>query len=187
MAAAAERVRYPAPAVDGSLARDLNWELRERQLEHAGEAPRHPIETAPRIRTRTYVDPAILVRERQGVSALAVIGVAAVVILAVLVLLSYIRLTVIAADTVSLKTELAELQTRNVTLTAQYEQMFDLATVKDAAAAAGMAKPSGSQVHYLDLSGEDTAVIYREEETDTVSRVLTSLHQGVYAVVDYFD
>ncbi len=187
MAAAARQLRYNAPAVDGSLARDLDWVERQRELEHAGEVPRHEVAAAPRTRSRVLERPIIAIREKQQVSALAVLGIGLVIVLSVMVLLSYIQLTMVAAETVSLKTELAELQTRNVTLTAQYEQMFDLATVKEAAIAAGMTKPSGSQVHYLDLSGEDSAVVYREEETNALSRVLTSLHHGVYTVLDYFE
>ena len=74
-----------------------------------------------------------------------------------------------------------------MTLTAQYERMFDLDAVKEAAEAAGMTKPSSSQIYYIDLSGGDTAVIYQQEEPGVLSRLLTSLSYGIYAVVEYFD
>lgn len=45
-----------------------------------------------------------------------------------------------------LRKEFKQLQTENVTLTAQYEQMYDLATVKETAEDAGMAKPSSGQI-----------------------------------------
>ena len=42
MASAARDLRYQSGySVDGSLARDLDWAVRERELRHAGEAPRH--------------------------------------------------------------------------------------------------------------------------------------------------
>ena len=102
-------------------------------------------------------------------------------------LLSYVQLTTLAADTVALKSELTVLQAENVSLTAQHEQMFDMATVKEVAAAAGMAKPTSSQITYLDLDSEDSAVVYRTETPSVFSRILSSLHHGVYAVVEYFD
>ena len=41
MAVSARDLRYRGgSAVDGSLARDLDWAVRERELRHAGEAPR---------------------------------------------------------------------------------------------------------------------------------------------------
>ena len=42
MASAAQDLRYRRKQgmVDGSLAHDLDWVVRERELEHAGEAPR---------------------------------------------------------------------------------------------------------------------------------------------------
>lgn len=126
-------------------------------------------------------------RERQPVPVLAVLGAAAVIAMAVLVLMSYIQLTVLSADTVELKSQLSVLETENVTLTAEYERMFDLATVKEAAEAAGMSKPGSSQIGYIDLSDGDSAVVYQKEDPSVLSRVLASLNHGIYAVVEYFD
>jgi hypothetical protein len=50
-----------------------------------------------------------------------------------------------------------------------------------------MAKPSASQVYYIDLSSGDSAVVYQTEDPSVLSRLLTSLNHGVYAVVEYFD
>ena len=168
MASAAREYRYAHRefSTNGSLARDLDWAVRERELEHAGE---------------------VLVRERQAIPVLSVLGVTAVAVAAVMLLLSYVQLTTLAADTVALKSELTVLQAENVSLTAQHEQMFDMATVKEVAAAAGMAKPTSSQITYLDLDSEDSAVVYRTETPSVFSRILSSLHHGVYAVVEYFD
>ena len=91
-----------------------------------------------------------------------------------------------AADIVNTWSQ-EELQTENVTLTAQHEQMFDLATVKEVAEAAGMSKPSSSQIYYIDLSEGDSAVVYQQEESNLLSRLLTSLNHGIYAVVEYFE
>lgn len=183
MAATARDLRYrqTGHAVNGSLAYDLDWAVRERELRHAGEAPR------VRENVREEAVPRVRVRERQRVSPVAVAGFAAVIVMAVALLMSYIQLTAVAADTVALKKELAALETEHRTLTAEYEQMFDLTTVREAAEAAGMSKPSASQICYLDLTGGDSAVVYHKEKTTVLSHVLTSMNQGVHAVVEYFN
>ena len=66
------------------------------------------------------------------------------------------------------------------------EKTVDLTTIKEAAAAAGMAKPSASQVYYIDLSEPDSVVVYQQKSQNVLSRVLTSLGNGVCAVVEYF-
>ncbi len=172
MASAAREYRYAHRefSTNGSLARDLDWAVRERELEHAGEVPRHErTQAAPKV----YHKEQVLVRERQAIPVLSVLGVTAVAVAAVMLLLSYVQLTTLAADTVALKSELT--------------RMFDMATVKEVAAAAGMAKPTSSQITYLDLDSEDSAVVYRTETPSVFSRILSSLHHGVYAVVEYFD
>ena len=184
MASAAKEYRYAHRefSTQGNLARDLDWAVRERELNHAGEAPRHEAQATPKIRREQA-----LVRERQPVPVLTVVEVMAVIAAAVLLLLSYVQLTTLAADTVTLKSQLTTLQAENVSLTAQHEQMFDMATVKEVASAAGMSKPSRSQITYLDLASEDSATVYLTEEPSVLSRLLTSLHHGIYAAVEYFD
>jgi len=96
-------------------------------------------------------------------------------------------LTALSAETVALKQEITQLESENVVLTAQYERMFDRNSVKEAAEAAGMSKPGSSQIFYIDLSDGDNAVVYQRSEPTVLSRLLTSLNHGVYAVVEYFD
>ena len=188
MASAARELRYRnRSAVSGNLAYDLDWEVREHALRHAGEPRRdqaaaQPAES-PRVRRAVQAQ----TRPRQHLSLLSVVGFGAVTALAVLVLMSYIQLTALSADMVSLQSQLAELETANVSLTARHEEMFDLDTVKETAEAAGMSKPSSSQIYYVDLSDGDSAVIYQQEEPGVLSRLLTSFNHGIYAVVEYFD
>lgn len=188
--AAARELRYNSrSAVYGDLAYDLDREVRERALRHAGEAPRHQtaVEAVPKAKPRVRSLSKAQVRQRQKVSVLSVLGVGAAIGLAVMVLMGYIQLTIISDEVVSLQNQLEELQTENVTLTAQHEQMFDLATVKEVAEAAGMSKPSSGQIYYIDLSEGDSAVVYQQEESNLLSRLLTSLNHGIYAVVEYFE
>ncbi len=191
MAAARELRYHSRGAVYGDLAYDLDREVREHALRHAGEAPRRQTaetETAaPKARPRVRSLSKAQVRQRQKVSILSVLGVGAAIGLAVLLMMGYIQLTAISDEVVSLQDQLAELETENVALTAQHEQMFDPATVKEVAEAAGMSKPSSSQIYYIDLSEGDSAVVYQQEETNVLSRLLTSLNHGIYAVVEYFE
>jgi len=188
MASAAHDLRYRSNyGVDGSLARDLDWAVRERELQHAGEAPRHQEQVLVREQPKEQVRTHVRVRERQQVSMVSVAGFAAVIAMAVVLLMSYINLTVLAADTVALKGQLETLRTEHAALSAEYEQMFDLATVREAAEAAGMTKPGASQICYLDLSEGDSAVVYQKEDPGVLNRALTSLNHGVYAVVEYFE
>ena len=78
MAAAATRdLRYPRRgATNGNLAYDLEFELRERQLSHAGELPRRREEAAPAPQVRSAVR--AQVRERQHISFLTVLSFCAV-------------------------------------------------------------------------------------------------------------
>lgn len=182
MAAAARDMRYRGKqAVNGSLAYDLDYPARERNSRRGKKAPK--AQEKPRI----YEAPRVLLRARQYVSPLAVLSVAAIMGLALLVLLNYMQLTRLSSETVELQGQLQELETEQVTLTAQYQRMFDMASVKEAAEAAGMSKPSSTQMSRLDLSAGDSAVAYQQKEPGLFRRILSSLHGGVYAVVEYFD
>ena len=89
MASAAREYRYAHRefSTNGSLARDLDWAVRERELEHAGEVPRHErTQAAPKV----YHKEQVLVRERQAIPVLSVLGVTAVAVAAVMLLLSYL-------------------------------------------------------------------------------------------------
>lgn len=166
----------------GDLAYDLDAMSREYALRHAGEDVRREAVPSPKVRSVT----APRARQRQHLSVVSVLGFLAVTALAVVTLSQYVQLTVISSEVVKLQSELSELQTENVSLTTKYEQTFDLSTIKEAAEAAGMSKPS-SQIYYIDMSGSDNAVVYQRQEAGVLSRVFTSLSHGIYAVVEYFD
>ena len=188
MTSAARELRYrDRSAVSGNLAYDLDLEVREHALRHAGEPRREQAAAQPAESPRVRQIARTQVRQRQHLSLLSVVGFGAVTALAILVLMSYVQLTALSADMVSLQNELTALETENVSLTARHEELFDLDTVKEAAEAAGMSKPSSSQIYYVDLSGGDSAVVYQQEEPGILSRLLTSLNHGIYAVVEYFD
>lgn len=184
MAAAARQAQYPyrRPATYGDLAYDLDREVRERELRHAGELRRQAV-AEPQVRSIAKVQ----VRQRQKVSPAAVLGFLAVAAMAVVVLMGMVHLTEISSDVTELRSQLETLKTENVALTAQYQKMYDLNTVRAAAEQAGMSKPGGSQIYYIDLSEGDSAVVYQKDQPGILSRLLTSVGHGFYAVVEYFD
>lgn len=154
----------------------IETERRETRRAEPARAPRKAAETAARPR----------VRERQKVSGVLLLGFAALAALVVMVLMSYAQLTSISADVVSMQKELKTLETEHVALLTQYERTFDLTKIKAAAAAAGMNKPSSSQVNYIDLSAPDSVEVFETQNVSVLSRVFTSLGQGVCSVVEYF-
>jgi hypothetical protein len=182
MASTARELHYGrGGSVYGNLAYDLEREVRVRQPHRETEERLRQAE--PQVRSISRVQ----VRERQKIPALAVVGFCAVIALSILVLMSYVQLTELSAQTVKMRGELTALQTENVTLTAQYEKMYDLSAVKEAAQSVGMAKPSASQIYYIDLSDGDSAVVYEKKDAGILTRLTDSLSHGFYAVMEYFD
>ena len=123
---------------------------------------------------------------RWAAMAITLLGFAALAAMVVVVLMSYAQLTSISADVVSMQKELKTLDAEHVALLTQYERTFDLETVKAAAVAAGMNKPSSSQINYIDLSAPDSVELCEAQNVSVLSRVFTSLGQGVFSVVEYF-
>ena len=148
------------------------------------EPPREEFIRPPRRQEKKAVRPRV--RERQRVSGVLALGFAALAAMVVVVLMSYAQLTSISADVVSMQKELKTLDAEHVALLTQYERTFDLETVKAAAVAAGMNKPSSSQINYIDLSAPDSVELCEAQNVSVLSRVFTSLGQGVFSVVEYF-
>ena len=164
---------------DGSLAVELDWAVRRRELEHAGEAPRRREEEKKQAR----VQPA---RKRERLSILTVLGVAAAAVLAMQILMGCIRLTQLSGETVGLKETYNTLQTEHDVLRAQYERTFDLASIKEAAEAAGMVKPGSGRIIYVDLPAEDSATVYQHRDMNLFQRAALAVRHGVETVVDFF-
>ena len=186
MASAARDMRdhgYQRGYMYDNLARQLDWEVRESELRHAGELRREEAKAAPKV----VEQPRVLTREAQKVSLFSVVGFAAVAVMAVLVLFCQVQLTEISSQVVELKSQLTALDVDNAALTVQYQQMYDLSTVKEVAEAAGMAKPTASQIYYVDLSSGDSAVVHQKAEPGVLAKVAASISHGALAMVEYFD
>lgn len=150
---------YRHGATYGSLAYDLDALAREKQLDEAGKLPQKKVRPA-----QPEVQP---VQRRQSAARAAVrpspvllLGTVLVVGMVIALMLCYVKLTGISDNVSSIKWEISALEEEHVALLTAYERTFDLATVKAAAEAAGMSKPSSGQIQYIDLSGADSVEVY---------------------------
>ena len=150
---------YRHGATYGSLAYDLDALAREKQLDEAGKLPQKKGRPA-----QPEVQP---VQRRQSAARAAVrpspvllLGTVLVVGMVIALMLCYVKLTGISDNVSSIKREISALEEEHVALLTAYERTFDLATVKAAAEAAGMSKPSSGQIQYIDLSGADSVEVY---------------------------
>ena len=150
---------YRHGATYGSLAYDLDALAREKQLDEAGKLPQKKVRPA-----QPEVQP---VQRRQSAARAAVrpspvllLGTVLVVGMVIALMLCYVKLTGISDNVSSIKQEISALEEEHVALLTAYERTFDLATVKAAAEAAGMSKPSSGQIQYIDLSGADSVEVY---------------------------
>ena len=176
--------------VSGNLAYDYDYLERERQRraerERRESTERREYQSVPRPQPQRKPAARPRRRERIHVSALVVLGYAATAVMLVALLNCYAELTEVSRSVGTMQQELASLEEEHVALLSRYERVFDLSAVKEAAEAAGMAKPSASQVYYVDLSAPDSVVLYQNVETGTFERVFASVWQDVFSLVEYF-
>ena len=170
--------RNPARSYDANRS-SLAYDYAAYEPERQQQEVRNP-------QIRTIRRPKVDLRPAEKVSGFALAGFFSVAVLLALVLFSYVQLTALSSSVVALKKEVNTLQTENVALMTSYERAFDLETVEGAALAAGMSKPSPSQIYYLDTNAADRALIYTPQKETALDQIVSSLKQGVYSVVDYF-
>ena len=165
-----------------SLANDLDNLARRRQLEDAGVMPqRHnPPQAAPRRRSQPRR------QVRPQASAVTVACLAVLVGLVMVLMLGYVQLTKTGTEISRLKNQLSDLNSEHVQLVTTYERTFDLTTIKEVAEAAGMAKPNAGQIEYIDLSGDDSAVVYRTEAGSALHELYTTAQASLSGLWEYF-
>lgn len=157
MAEAARKIRYSSY---GSVAYDPAYDAGAVRAPGGGQVAQ------PHVlpRERAVARPKVNLRPAGQVSIFAVAGFLTVAIFAVMVLMSYVQLTMLSDQVVGLRAEYTELKDEEARLLAQYELAFDLKSIEAAVTADGrMVKPQSSQVHYMDLSGSDSVVVYEKE------------------------
>ncbi len=165
-----------APVYDGAAVRAPRQEEVSRRRQAALERQRE------KALTRAQVQ----VRQAGQVAAFAVVGFLAAALFAALLLLGQVRLTVANGEAASLRADLEALQAERATLTAEYERVFDLATI-EAAVGDTMVRPTGEQVVYIDLSAPDTVEVYgREPVYAGPLGAVRSLGEVVGGILEYF-
>lgn len=181
----AERKRRPDGPVYGNLAYDLDALVRERALEEAGRMePERERRREPEVVQRPRQQEAVQPKTR--VSALLVGSIAVLAVMVVVLLMGYVQLTEISSSVAELKNEMDQLNTEHVALLTKYEQTFEMASVKEAAEAAGMSKPSAGQIEYVELGGPDQAVVYAAGGDGVLDKFFASAEESILSVVEYF-
>ena len=166
-----------APAYDGSAVRAPR---REEELRRApAPYPRRRQQVRKRERAKVEVRPA------GAVAPFAVIGFLAVALFAAMLVTSYAQLTVANDEMVSLRRELSDLKSDNAALTAQYERVFDLATIQ-AAVGETMVRPTNDQVVYIDLSEPDTVTVYKEAGPSPLRSLMDGVGDVFGSILEYF-
>lgn len=165
-----------APAYEGGALRNPKG---ERDLQ-----PKPKVRTHSRERRLTRAK--VQVRQAGEISPFAVVGFLAVGVFAALVIFSYAQFTVANNQVVELRNELQDLQAQNVTLSAEYERVFDMERIQ-AAVGDTMVRPTNDQVVYLDLSQPDNVVLSQEQERSTgVRGALEGLENIFQDLIEYF-
>ena len=113
-----------------------------------------------------------------------VIGVVVLLAMVVVLMLGYVTLTDVSGSVSSIKRQISDLDEQHVALLTEYEKTFDLATIKAAAEAAGMSKPTSGQIQYIDLSGSDSVTLYKAE--GSAGGLLDKAKDGWAYVLEYF-
>lgn len=165
--------------------RNLNYQ-------YDGSAVRVPQEEEvlrprPQVRPRRQElsRPKVAVRQAGRVSLFAVTGFAAVAVMAVLILMSFVQLTTLSNQMVSLNSQMTRLQGEEATLRARYELAYDLGAIEKAVTSDGsMSRPQAGQMVYVDLTEPDHVVLYDQQETS--GSFLESLEEIVGTILAYF-
>lgn len=164
-----------APTYDGNAARVPR---REEELRRApAPQPKKPV----RRHERAQVE----VRQAGAVAPFAVVGFLAVAVFAVMLVTSYAQLTVANDELVSLRRQLTNLEAENTVLSAQYERVFDLATIQ-AAVGDTMVRPTNEQMVYIDLSEPDTVTVYPGNRAGGLEDLIQGLQDLFGGIIEYF-
>lgn len=173
--------RTPRTTTYGNLAYDLDAIVRERQLEEAGTMPERQAQPQPKPQPRARA------HARPRTSPVLVGAIVVLCALVMVLMLGFVQLTKVSTSVSQIKSELSTLNDEHVSLVTTYERTFDLATIKSVAEAAGMSKPSAGQIEYIDLSGADSAVVYRDTADTVLQGIYETAEAGVKSIWEYFN
>lgn len=125
-------------------------------------------------------------RQPGYVAPFAVLGFLAVGLFAVLLLVSMLQVHVASNAVASLRSELTTLQTENATLSAQYEQVFDMEHLQ-AAIGSEMVRPTANQITYIDMSQPDSVILYgKSTGTRGAGGFVDGVKEIFSSLIEYF-
>ena len=162
----------------GSLAFDLDKLARERQLEEAAQLPKEQSAPQPKPQPRYHA--------KARPQPLLIGSISLLLVLVVMLMVGYVRLTKLSASVSAIKSNIALLESENVSLMAEYERTYDLATIKQVAEESGMIKPTSGQIEYIDVSSGDTAVVYRAGTQSILYDLLAQIKAKAADIVEFF-
>lgn len=172
----------PRERIDGNAAYDL---YRAGQVWEQGTAAPALPELPEQPEQREQALETVVVRARMQVSLLAVLGIVVTVALLVMVISGYVRLYELTSVQAELNDELTALEAEHARLEASYESKLNMEQIELVAGSElGMHLPTEQQIVYLNMSGEDTAVVYDSDAMD-VGSVTQALKNGFGYLIDY--
>ena len=157
----AEDVRYRNTELyNGNAAYEVVWQEEEQQSS----------QPARRRAARRRV------HRRYGLSVTAVLGVIVVAAMIVIALMSYAAYTATAAEAISVRSQVEELEDANRKLTVAYEAAFDMNEVKTyAQTVLGMNQPAADQTGYVRLETQDSVAVCTHEGGESVLSGITAM------------
>ena len=103
----------------------------------------------------------------------------------IMVVFGYVQMYEATERVSGLQSDLAELQKEQVILESLYEGKINLEEVEQRAGELGLALPTADQIIYVNLSGEDKAEIYGEEEMNFFERIFRAIESSASGLVEY--
>ncbi len=185
----AKKMKY-ASATYGSLAYDLNRAFQP-EIE-IPEAPLPRTEREKRQKVRIDVQRNKKAAERSktnakykaSVAPFSVIGFVAAALMLVMVVMGYVQLTKISAESSSLQKKITELKNTEAKLKIKYESTFDLTKVEEyATGRLGMVPATSSQMYYVKSTAPDKAEIISDSKREGVIKNVSAF---LSRVVEYF-
>ncbi len=157
----AEDVRYRNTELyNGNAAYEVAWQEEEQQSSQPSRR-----RAARRGIHRWY-----------GLSVTAVLGVIVVAAMVVVALMSYAAYTSAAAEAITVRSQVEELEDANRKLTVAYEAAFDMNEIKEyAQTALGMSQPAADQIEYVKLEAQDSVAVCSHDGEESVLSGITAM------------
>ena len=181
MAASAAKTKYGQGAVYGSLAYDFNHpELYQEEYSAApGRVARPKPRTQTQTQTKVHTRARNVVHTKQSIAPMSIAGMLIAAFLCAIAIMAQAQLVGISDESVSLQSELDQLEEQQAKLKIRYESAFNMSDIEDyAIKSLGMQKPRADQIFYIDTSAPDKAVVIADAEengfVDGVSDFLSS-------------